>query len=208
LKAAPITGTAFYIYSMKTLMIALVSLFVVQVTFAQKELLSFDENNKYIYYHVADAPGLPKDTLLAKVSYFLKSEYPKTKLNRTVDPNVLNGGGKFLIYGGGGILKHENGDISYSLNIECKDQKYRYWLTGFVFTPYQRDRYGNFVPEPGKDIPLESVLKKLDKKEAGSYLDEAGTFCKQLGDRLKLYMTRASAPKKTEITKKIVTDKW
>jgi hypothetical protein len=192
---------------MKIFMIALASLFFAEVTLAQKELLSFDENNKYIYYQVADMPGLPKDTLFARVSYFLKSDYPKIKLSHT-DPNLLNGHGRFLVYGGGGILKHENGEISYSLNIECKDQKYRYWLTGFVFTPYQRDRYGNFVPEPGKEIPLELVLRKLDKKEAGSYLDEAGTFCKQLGDRLKLYVARVSAPKKAEVTKKVVTDKW
>jgi hypothetical protein len=193
---------------MKILMIALTGLFFAKVALAQKELLSFDENNKYIYYQVADAPGLLKDTLLARVSYFLKSEYPKTKLNHTADANLLNCRGKFLVYGGGGLLKHEHGEISYSLNIECKDQKYRYWLTGFVFTPYQRDRYGNFVPEPGKEIPLEMVLNKLDKKEAGSYLDETGTFCKQLADRLKFHMTKASAPKKAEITKKAVTDKW
>lgn len=179
-----------------------------RASYAQKELLSFDENNKYIYYQVADVPALPKDTLLARASYFLKSDYSKMKLSYTADPNLLNGRGKFLVYGGGGLLKHEHGGISYTLNIECKDQKYRYWLTGFVFTPYQRDRYGNFVPEPGKEIPLESILKKLDKKEAGAYLDETGTFCKQLGEKLKSQMARAFTPKKAGIIKKIVTDKW
>lgn len=193
---------------MKTLLIAMAVLLFAKAIYAQKELLSFDENNKYIYYQVADLPALPKDTLLARAFHFLKSAYPKIKLNHIGDPNMLNGRGKFLVYGGAGFLKHEHGEISYLLNIECKDQKYRYWLTGFVFTPYERDRYGNFAPEPGKEIPLESVLKKLDKKEAGSYLDEAGTFCKQLGDKLKLEMTRAFTPKKAEGTKKVVTDKW
>ncbi|MDB5131395.1 MAG: hypothetical protein JWR02_1144 [Mucilaginibacter sp.] len=189
-------------------MIALASLFFAKVSLAQKELLSFDENNRYIYYQVADAPGLREDTLLARVSYFLKPEYSKIKLNRTANPNLLNGSGKFLVYGGGGLLKHEHGEIGYSLNIECKDQKYRYWLTGFVFTPYQRDRYGNFVPEPGKEIPLEAISNKLGKKDADSYLDETGTFCKQLGDRLKLFMTKTFAPKKAEVAKRTVTDKW
>ncbi|GAC1304963.1 MAG: hypothetical protein NVSMB24_13200 [Mucilaginibacter sp.] len=192
---------------MKILLTAMAVLLFAEVTYAQKELLSFDENNKYIYYQVADVPALPRDTLLARVAYFLKSDYPKIKLIHTAEPNLLNGRGKFLVYGGG-FLKHEHGGINYTLNIECKDQKYRYWLTDFVFIPYDRDRYGNFVPEPGKEIPLESILKKLDKKEANSYLDETGTFCKQLGERLKLQMTRAFTPKKIEITKKIVTDKW
>jgi hypothetical protein len=193
---------------MKTLMTALAVLLFAKAAYAQKELLSFDENNKYIYYQVADVPGLPKDTLLVRASNFLKSEYSKFKLNHTADPGLLNCRGKFLVYGAGGLLKHEHGEISCSLNVECKDQKYRYWLTDFVFTPYQRDRYGSFAPEPGREIPLESALKKLDKKEAGSYLDETGTFCKQLGDRLKLRMSRISVPKKMEVTKKIVTDKW
>ena len=90
--------------------------------------------------------------------------------------------------------------------MEFKDQKYRYWLTGFVFTPYQRDRYGNYVPQQGIDIPLENALSKFTKKDVDGYLDETGTFCKQFGDRLKLFII--NAPKKEEITKKVVTDKW
>jgi hypothetical protein len=190
---------------MKRILILLLLSIYAKITLAQKEL-SFDEHNKYIYYQVVDMPGLTKDTLLSRGLLFLKSTYPKTKVAATA--NQITDKGKFLVYGGASILKHENGEITYLLTIECKDQKYRYWITDFVFTPYQRDRYGNFVPEQGINIPLESASSKLDKKEADLYVQEAGMFCKEVGAQLKLYITEARASKKPEITKKVVTDNW
>lgn len=191
---------------MKTILIALIYILFAKIAFAQQGLLSFDEHNKYIYYQVADAPGMQQDTLHARGLSFLKSYYPKSKLKPLAEGKIINGENKFLVYGGVSVLKHEKGEIAYEFNIEFKDQKYRFWLTSFVFTPYQRDRYGNFVPQQGIDIPLENALTKLDKKEVDSYLDETGAFCKQFGDRLKQFII--SAPKKEEAVKKVVTDKW
>jgi hypothetical protein len=192
---------------MKTILLALVCLFLTKVSLSQKELLSFDEHNKYIYYQVVDMPGVPADTLNIRGAGFIKTNYPGIKL-KAADLNGLSGSGKFLVYGGISVLKHEKGEITYKINIEFKDQKYRYWLTGFAFTPYQRDRYGNFVPEQGLNIPLETAQSKLDEKDIDGYLDETGAFCKQFGENLKLYLLKAPAIKKEETTKKVVTDKW
>jgi hypothetical protein len=192
---------------MKTIIIGCVCILFAKITLAQQDLLSFDEHNKYIYYQVVNMPGLPQDSLHERGLYFLKTAYPKTTL-KTVTAEGVEGEGKFLLYGGVSVLRHENGEISYELNIEFKDQKYRFWLTGFVFTPYQRDRYGNFVPQQGMYIPLENALTKLDKKELDGYLDETAVFCKQWGDKLKMYMLKVPAQKKEEVSRKIVTDKW
>jgi len=190
---------------MKRILILLLLSVYAEITVAQKEL-SFDEHNKYIYYQVVGMPGFAKDTLLSKGLSFIKADYPKTKVTATA--NQITDRGKFLVYGGASVLKHEDGEITYLLTIECKDQKYRYWITDFVFTPYQRDRYGNFVPEQGINIPLETASSRLDKKEADHYVQEAGAFCKELGDRLKLYITEARATRKPEAAKKVVTDNW
>lgn len=152
-------------------------------------------------------PGIPADTLMQRGLKFLKAAYPKTTVKQD-NAVKTEGVGKFLVYGGLSVLKHEKGEIAYQLNIEYKDQKYRFWVTGFVFTPYQRDRYGNFVPQQGIDIPLEQAMAKLDQKDAGGYLDETGAFCKQFGEKLKLYLSRLPEPKKVETTKKVVTDNW
>ena len=152
-------------------------------------------------------PALPADTLRERGEYFLKTAYPKTVV-KSVGVESLKGEAKFITYGGVSVMRHEKGEVAYEVNIEFKDQKYRFWLTNFVFTPYQRDRYGNFVPQQGVDIPLETASSRLEKKELASYLDETGTFCKQWGDKLKSYMLKVPAQKKEETVKKVVTDKW
>ncbi len=199
----------FYLYNMKTLLLTLFSILLVKVSSAQSDLLSFDEHNKYIYYQVVDMPAMSVDTLHARGLNFLKASYAKMKV-KPAGVNNLNGQGKFLVYGGLSVLKHEKGEIDYVLNVEFKDQKYRFWFTDFTFTPYERDRYNNYVPKLGTVIPLESAQDKLDKKDATGYLDEAGAFCKQFADGLKQYILHVpvAAPKKEENTKKVVTDKW
>jgi len=187
--------------------LGLFCLLSVKFAFCQQDLLSFDEHNKYIFYQVVDMPGLTADSLHERGLHFLKTAYPKTVI-KSAEGASVTGSGKFLTYGGVSVMRHEKGEIAYQFNIELKDQKYRFWLTSFVFTPYQRDRYGNFVPETGVDIPLEEITDKLEKKEAEAYLDEAGAFCKQWGDKLKSYMTRAQEEKKEPAARKVVTDKW
>ena len=172
---------------------------------AQKSLLSLDEHNKYIYYQVVDLPGISTDSLYKNATYFIKSSFPKTK--STQSSNSINIKDKFLTYAS--FVKHENGEMSYTLNIECKDGKYRYWLTDFVFTPYERNRYGVYVPVNGIEIPLETAESKVNKKELDGYFDQTGAFCKQLGEKLKKEMTEGHTTKKTDQPlKKIVTDKW
>jgi hypothetical protein len=191
---------------MKKLIIALVYILFAKAALAQQDLLSFDEHNKYIYYQVVDMPGISADTLHGRGLSFLKTYYPKIKIKAIANENGVSGPGKFLVYGGISVLKHEKGEINFVLNIEFKDQKYRYWLTNFIFTPYQRDRYGNFVPQQGIDIPLENALAKFDKKDVDGYLNETGAYCKQFGDKLKQFVI--NVPKKEEVIKKVVTDKW
>jgi len=195
---------------MKTLLIVLTLVLFAGSASAQKQLLALDEHNQYIYYQVVDMPGHSADTLYTRGLNFLSSMDPKVKITHGSANNskTLSGQGKFLTYGGLSITKHVIGEITYTINVECKDGKYRYWLTGFVFTPYQRDRYGNFVPQQGIDIPLEKASSKYSKKDADNYLDQTGAFSKDAGDRLKVYMLKISTIKKDTETKKISTKEW
>jgi hypothetical protein len=191
---------------MKKIAVLVISLMVAGMANAQKSLLSLDEHNKYIYYQVVDLPGISADSLYKNAEYFIKSVYPKTKSAKS--SNSINIKDKFLTYTS--FVKHENGEMAYTLNIECKDAKYRYWLTDFVFTPYERNRYGVYVPVSGIEIPLESAESKVIKKDLDGYFDQTGAFCKQLGEKLKKEMTEGHTTKKPDQqpVKKIVTDKW
>jgi hypothetical protein len=191
---------------MKKILLLIAGLVISGIASAQKSLLSVDENNKYIYYQVVDMPGISADSLHKNAVLFMKELYPKMKSAQLTQTGA-SVKDKFLTYTQ--LVKHENGEMAYNLNVECKDGKYRYWLTDFVFTPYEKDRYGVFVPVKGIEIPIEKASSKVNKKDLDDYFDQTGAFCKQTGDKLKKYMAEGRPqPKVDKPVKKIVTDKW
>jgi len=191
---------------MKKILLLVAGLAISGMVSAQKSLLSIDENNKYIYYQVVDRPGVSADSLHKNAALFMNDFYPKEKSLQLSSAGV-SVKDKFLTYTS--LVKHENGEMTYALNIECKDGKYRYWITDFVFTPYEKNRYGMFTAVNGVTIPLEKASDKLVKKDVEGYFEQTGAFCKQLGDKLKKYMVEGKAqPKVDKLVKKIVTDKW
>jgi len=191
---------------MKKVAVLIIALLLSYMANAQKSLLSMDENNKYIYYQVVDMPDIKADSLQKNMTLFMKEFYPKEKSLKGAGPEA-SVKDKFLTYTS--LIKHENGEMAYTLNVECKDGKYRFWVTNFVFTPYEKDRYGMFVPVNGKDVSLEKAPDKLQKKDVEGYFEQTGAFCKQLGDKLKKYMVEGKTqPKVDKPVKKIVTDKW
>jgi len=194
---------------MKSIFLFFIGILLFNTAFAQKALLAQDESNKYIYYWVVDQPGAAKDSLGGKAKNFVKQAFKKSNPALAGD-SLLTIKDKFLTYSVLTIARHESGEIDFVLNIECKDNKYRYWFTDFIFKPYQKDRYGVFVPVNGIEIPLEKASAKLDKKELDTYLDQTGAYCKQTGDNLQAFMIQnhQSSPKNTPPVKKIVTKKW
>lgn len=194
---------------MKRFLFLLTSLIVVYTANGQKAMLALDENNKYIYYQVVDQPNATRDSLDRKALSFVRGTYKKDKANLAGD-SMISIKDKILTYSVLAFAKHESGEIKFTLTIECRDNKYRYWFTDFVFTPYYKDRYGNFVPQSGIEIALEKTITKIDKKELDGYLDQTGAYCKQTGDDLKAFMSQNHPSLKpvAQPVKKIVTDKW
>lgn len=192
---------------MKKILLILLCIAGVKFATAQQNLLSLDEHNKYIYYEVTEIPGFGSDSLQEKTMKFLKTILPKLSVI-SENPGKTEAQGKILIYGSTTLFHHITGAVAYNLHIEFKDQKYRFWFTGFVCTPYQRDRYGNFVPKEGIDVPMESTGAKFEKADAKSYLDQTGTFCREFDEKLKKFLLTIHTPKKEETSRKVVTDKW
>jgi hypothetical protein len=195
---------------MKRFFLPAICLLLMQAAYAQKSLLAIDEHNKYIYYQVVDQPGASADSLDKKALGFIKESVPKGSLKIDGDTSITLKD-KLVAYSVLAFAKHESGEIKFTLTIECKNAKYRYWLTDFTFTPYEKNRYGVFVPANGIEIPLEKSSSHVDKKEQEGYLDQTGAFCKQLGDQLKAYMLiNQPVTKKPaqQPVKKVVTDKW
>ncbi|SDE25956.1 protein of unknown function [Mucilaginibacter pineti] len=199
---------------MKNLIIALTCILFAKTVSAQTDSLAFDENNKYIYYQTVEQAGLNKDTLYTRALYFIKKSVTGNKLKLSKADEVLGtltGKGSFMITKKTLVLAGVGGEIDYSLRIEVKDAKYRYWFTDFVFIPYQRDRYGMDVPTPGVYIPLENAKRKIDAKDVAAYLDKILQNSRQVGSVLKSYMLKISSmpkPKADKAIKKISTKEW
>jgi len=194
---------------MKRLSLLIAVLSIACAARAQKVQVALNEHNRYVYYEVVTLNGLPADSLRNNAAAFINAYYAKTGSKKLSDSSA-SASDKFLIYTSLSLAKHENGQVSYTLHIECRDSKYRYWLSDFVYTPYEKDRYGNFVPIAGKDVALESAASKLDKKEFNNILDQTSAFCMQLGAKLKTFIAQPHLKKRTagQQPPKVVTDKW
>jgi len=196
---------------MKRLIALLAGVLFTGIAFAQKDSLAMDENNKYIYYQVVTQPGLPADTLYNRALYFFKTAYSKKDLKlegNDKDKGVLTGPGSFLVSKKSLVTSHEDGSVAFTLHIEVKEGKYRYWFTDFVFNPYQRNRYNSYESVPGIYIPLEKADGKIEKKDLASYMDGVLSSSRLIGGNLKAYMLKTSSLKKEEKIKKISTKDW
>lgn len=196
---------------MKKLIFFFTFLLAASGVFAQKDSLAFDENSKYIYYQVVTEPGLAADTLYNRALYFFKTAHPATGFKLTAEDKAagtLTGTGSFLVSRKSLVTSHEDGSVTFTMRIDVKGGKYRYWLTDFVFNPYQRNRYNSYESIPGIFIPLEQSAGKVTPKDLNAYLDGVLTSSRKIGAKLKEYMLKTSSLKKEIPVKKISTKDW
>lgn len=165
-----------------------------------------DENGKYIHYEVVEKSPVPADSLSYRAKAFLRTK----KLNniRQKDDQLL-ADGKTVINKTAFVLTHPSGEISYTFSFESKEGRYRFWLTNFLFIPYNRDRYGNFVATTAKGIPLENNPGKLNAAEWASYIEAAAKHADAVSAEFKRYLS--ATPKirtSPEAPKTISTKNW
>jgi hypothetical protein len=171
-------------------------LLIVSGSFAQdiKEIkeLQKDEIGKYIHYEVVAQLPVAADSLAFRAKAFFKL---KKMVPLPADSEALEQHGKFVISKTAFVLSHPSGEILYNFRFEIKGERYRFWLTDFLFIPYQRDRYGNFVPATVKGVPLEKSPGKLNAGEWSSYVSDAGRQSAALAAEFKEYLSASQQAK-------------
>lgn len=176
-----------------------ISLFLLCKTCFAQTPFATDERGKYIYYEVVELTGVKKDSLINRAAYFFKNLDKKdVQILGSASDSVINARGKFVISRTSAMLSHPSGEMSYNFVAEIKNGKYRYWLTDFRFTPYQRDRYGNFVPVTGVSTPLEKSPGKLNAAVWKDYMKDAAEDAKEFGAKFKEQMATSAPVKPTE----------
>ncbi|WP_293785975.1 DUF4468 domain-containing protein [uncultured Pedobacter sp.] len=192
---------------MKYIILGILTIFTLKLS-AQQKQFSKDDNGKLIYYQVVDSQSVSKDTLLQRAKSFVTGIYKKSmKLVSSTDSSVLAKGtmviDKTILVAG-----HPSGEVSYNFVFEVRQGKYRFWLTDMLFIPYQRDRYGNFVPTTTIGVPLERTPGKLGAGAWKDILSSAYNKVEKFGDEFKKYLASNRIGKMKKKTETISTKKW
>jgi len=192
---------------MKYGLLLVITLFSITL-FAQQKQFDTADDGKFIYYKVVDSQKISKDVLLKRAQDFVATQKKTIQTESQTDSSIV-ANGKLVIDKTVLVVGHPSGEIMYNLTFEARDNKYRFWFTDFKFIPYQRDRYGNFVPITNIGSPLE---KKVDKLTTGEWKDiQAAAYLKveKLGESLKKFLaTDATIKKTSKPAETISTKKW
>ncbi len=197
---------------MKIFLLLLILIFKLNSGFSQstERSLSLDERGKYIYYEIVDSAQLPRDTLILRTKTFFKSNFNKHHSEEKPSGEVsFKTDGKFQINKGVLVLSHPQGEINYKFYTEFKNSKYRFWLTDFIYRPYKRDRYGNFVPDGNFFSKLEDNPGKLNEEAWKNNIDAAGEQAFLLAESFKKFLSKNSIvipPKEKPST--IINTNW
>lgn len=174
---------------------------------AQSESLSVDENGKLIYYEVVELKSAAKEVLKGRLDAYLKKQ-KDLKLKSAVADSMVLASGKLVINKTLLVMSHPSGEVLYSFNAEVKEGRYRFWLTDFGFIPYQRDRYGNFVPSTHIGTPLESDPGKLNAGQWKEYQSQTAKYAQNFAVKLKQFMADEKPVEVPAPTKKVVSKSW
>ncbi|WP_316800146.1 DUF4468 domain-containing protein [Pedobacter frigidisoli] len=193
---------------MRSILVILLSICSL-TSFAQQKNFSKDEQGKFIYYKVVDSVMLNKQVLTSRASKFVNDFYKKQlKQSSATDSSVL-ATGKVVIDKTLLVVGHPSGELSYQFSFEARDGKYRFWLNDFGFTPYKRDRYGNFVASTTISTPLEKPVGKLNAGEWIAIQESAYSKAMKFAADFKKYLaTDATTQPKPKKTETISTKQW
>lgn len=172
--------------------------------FSQETVLPVDGSGKYTFYEVVELKNSDRATLLNNAELFLEY-YVNKKYKKHIVKDTLAGSisakSSFPVYKRGSLGKNVDGVIAYSIQIEVKDQKYRYVITDFVFREYERNRYGRFQPVSAK-------VKRLEQPGSAQWEAHKRTVKERMDvlvGELKLNMLKES---KVQAEKVIVKEEW
>lgn len=158
-----------------------------QITHSQT-VLSMGNDHKYTYYEVVIDTGLTKDSLMLRAKNFLEKNHHQSFKITIEEEAALVAEGSFVVDKTILVASHPSGQVIYKFSFNAKNNRYRFWLTDFVYTPYIRDRYGNFVPKSNLGKPLEKALGKLKSADWNAVLIATAAKTKEMGEEFKKFM--------------------
>jgi len=166
-----------------------------------------DETGKYTYYEVVNTT-VPQDSLQVRIQRFIQKQKKELKPIAIANSKELVANGKLIIRKSMAMLSHPSGEIAYRLYFEANEGKYRFWLSDFEFFPYQKDRYGNFVPSTVVGVPLETETKKWNADQWEDYRLQTSKYAAEFAARLKDHLLHKTVQAPQPPEKKVISKTW
>ncbi len=176
---------------------------------AQTASLPVDERGVHTFLEISELGAAKKETMPANVKRFFKSNAKALKLRSSKGDTAFTGTGKMILTKSTAGIGHPTAEVNYNILVELRENKYRLILTDYIVTPYERDRYANFVPSTIK-YRLEDKPGKLNRGEWEGNMKYIITESGKLSDKLKTAMNTNQAISKPEAEKPaaVSTTKW
>ncbi len=115
--------------------------------------LRYDENGHIVFIDIVST-DLKASHLLANAQSL--KEFEQTSDKKFIKNYVMTLYKKRL-------GKSPEGELTYTLSIELKENRYRYVFTDFVYHPLMRNRYGRFERKRNGSQSLEDLVSTEDK---------------------------------------------
>lgn len=164
---------------------------------AQKAELTTDTRGKFIYYRVSPDSIAAPSNALARAQASIAADRNGFSASSLSGDTALYAGGKLVVNKSLTGITHPDGEVTFSLTIEVKGKKFRYWLTDFFYQPYVRDRYGNFVPARIVPVALEKYAATT-KRRREELLTAVALQSERLGRRLTAAILSSSVKTTTD----------
>ncbi|MBS7566488.1 hypothetical protein KHS38_18935 [Mucilaginibacter sp. Bleaf8] len=195
---------------MKNIILALIVFLVSAHSYAQSTALVLNDNDKLMYYQV-NSLSLG-DTLqpVPTVNEFIKKKYPDIRIAKNQSEAAgIQGKGRLTLYHKGLVFGQEEGQLSFDLKIDFKEEKYRVMASNLTFMPLQRNRYGTFTPVNGIAYAWEELPKKVKDTQYESYTSQVVNYFNYLNKQLEVYLTSNDGQDaKTANPQRISTKEW
>ncbi len=168
-----------------------------------------NEYGKYTFLEITEVKSVHKDIMAANAKRFFKTNSKSVKLKSVEKDTAFFGTGKLILQKGIGSIGHPSGEVAYTIAVELRSDKYRLILSDFVITPYERDRYGNFVPT-SVSTALEKSPGKLNRSEWDNNMNAIVNESNKIAAKLKVMMSNTQAEPKQEVKQPatVSTTKW
>ncbi|MTI39761.1 hypothetical protein E1140_09670 [Fulvivirga lutimaris] len=118
---------------------------------------SFDDSGKIVFMEVVSTE-IGFDTLVQNVE-----NLGFEKVQNGDEEQGFSKEASFMLYNKR-ISKVPHGRLTYNVQVDVKENRYRYVITDLIFHEYERNRYGRYEEKRNGQMALEPLLAEPDKQ--------------------------------------------